>query len=138
MIKKFLFGTSSEETLFGDISMTFLRVSAGVLMLFLHGLGKFPVSQMFIDAVGGLGFPMPILFAWLAMIAELVGSIFLILGLFTRPSAFLLAITMFVATFGRHINDPWKVKELAFIYFAIFVVFTFKGASRFSVDRLIK
>ena len=45
---------------------------------------------------------------------------------------------MFVAAFGRHLNDPWDVKELSVLYLAIALVFVFKGSGRFSIDHLIK
>lgn len=138
MIKKLLFKTTPESSITADIGLTILRVGAGLLMLSLHGMGKFPISEQLIQGVASLGFPLPTFFAWAAASAELVGGLFLVLGFLTRPSAFILGFTMFIAAFGMHINDPWSTKELSVLYLIISIVFITRGASRFSIDHLIK
>lgn len=138
MIKKLLFSTSPDTSILNDLSLTILRVSAGVLMASLHGIGKVPPSDKLIEGVSTLGFPMPVLFAWAAGLAELVGGILLAAGFMTRLNALLFGFTMFVAAFGRHLNDPWDVKELSVLYLVIALVFVFKGSGRFSIDHLIK
>ncbi len=138
MIKKLLFKTSPDNSILSDLSLTTLRISAGLLMAGLHGLGKVPPSEKLIEGVTSLGFPEPYLFAWAAGLAELVGGIFLAAGFMTRMSAFFVGFTMFVAAFGRHLKDPWDVKELSVLYLAIALIFVFKGSGRFSIDHLIK
>lgn len=138
MIKRLLFKVTPEHTIVNETTMTALRVVAGLSMAALHGSGKVPPSDQLIEGVAAMGFPMPVLFAWLAGLAELLGGIFLAVGFLTRPSAFFIAITMFVAAFGKHLNDPFKVKELSLIYLFIALVFMTKGASRWSVDKFIK
>jgi putative oxidoreductase len=138
MIKKLLFKTTPESSFVADLGLTILRVSAGLLMAFLHGMGKFPVSEQLIQGVASLGFPMPTFFAWAAASAELIGAICLAVGFMTRPAALLLGITMLVAAFGMHLNDPWSTRELSFIYLVISIVFLTRGSGRFSIDHLIK
>lgn len=138
MIKRILFKTTEENTIFNEASVTALRIIAGLLMAYLHGMGKVPPSEKLIEGVSGLGFPAPGLFAWLAGLAELIGGIFLAIGFLTRPSAFFLFFTMLVAAFGRHAADPIDVKELALLYMFIAIIFMARGASRWSVDRFIK
>lgn len=101
-------------------------------------MGKFPPSGKFIGSVGDLGFPAPLLFAWLASLSELLGGFLLALGLFTRPSAFMIAVTMGVAGFMQHQNDPFATKEKALLYFVIAVAFLFIGAGKYSIDKAIK
>ncbi len=137
-MKKLLFAITPEKSILNETAMTLLRVAAGLLMAGLHGSGKIPPSDKLIEGVGALGFPAPVVFAWLAGLAELLGGIFLAVGFLTRPSALFMGVTMFVAAFGRHIADPWDVKELAVLYLCIAIVFLFRGAGRFSVDRFIK
>lgn len=137
-MKKLLFAITPEKSLFNETALTLLRVAAGLLMAGLHGFGKVPPSEKFIGGVESLGFPAPVLFAWLAGLAELAGGLFLAVGFLTRPSALLLAITMFVAAFGKHLSDGWDVKELSLIYLCIALVFVFRGAGRISVDRFFK
>lgn len=138
MIKKLLFKTTQENSLFNEATITALRVVAGLLLALLHGSGKVPPSEQLIGGVTALGFPAPTLFAWLAGLAELAGGIFLAIGFLTRPSAFVIAFTMLVAVFGTHASDPVNVKELGLLYLVIALVFLTRGAGRWSVDRFIK
>lgn len=137
-MKKLFFSITPEKSIFSELAMTLLRIAAGLLMAGLHGSGKIPPSEKLVSMVEAMGFPLPVLFAWLAGLAELAGGIFLAVGFLTRPSAFLMAFTMFVAAFGKHLSDPWDVKELSVLYFTIALVFVIKGAGKFSIDRLIK
>ncbi len=132
-----LFGTGlhSKNT---DLGLLFLRVFAGFSMAFAHGIGKLPPSDGFIEGVGNLGFPIPSFFAWAASLSEFLGGILIGLGLLTRPSAFFLSITMAVAAFLRHGDDPFSGQEKALLYMMIFFMFLFTGAGRFSVDAQIK
>lgn len=138
MIKKLLFKTTQENSLFNEATITALRVVAGLLLALLHGSGKVPPSEQLIGGVTALGFPAPTLFAWLAGLAELAGGIFLAVGFLTRPSALVIAFTMLVAVFGTHAADPVNVKELGLLYLVIAVIFLARGAGRWSVDRFIK
>ncbi len=138
MIKRLLFKTTQENSLFNEATMTALRVVVGLLLASLHGMGKVPPSEQLINGVAGLGFPAPTLFAWLAGLAELLGGIFLAVGFLTRPSAFFIAFTMLVAVFGKHAADPVDVKELGLFYMFVALIFVSRGAGRWSVDRFIK
>lgn len=55
----------------------------------------------------GLGLPMPELLAALAIAAELIGGILLLIGLATRWVAIPLMITMLVAAFSVHWENGW-------------------------------
>ncbi len=55
----------------------------------------------------GLALPLPTLFAVLAIMAEVGGSILLLLGLMTRFAAFSLVITMLVAMLTVHAKNGW-------------------------------
>lgn len=137
-MKKLFFATSPEKNFLNEINMTMLRISAGLLMAYLHGLGKIPPSEKLIGAIASMGFPVPDLFAWLAGLAELIGGLMLAIGLLTRPAALFFSITMFVAAFGKHLHDPWEVKELSLLYLFIGLIFLSKGSGRISIDHFIK
>lgn len=137
MIKRNLCKVTLESGLFSELTMTALRVFAGLSMAFGHGMGKVPPSEKFVEGVTELGFPMPEAFAWAAGVSEFAGGIFLALGLFTRPAAFFVASTMFVAGFLRHAQDPFKAKELALLYFVVALVFVARGAGKWSADRVL-
>jgi putative oxidoreductase len=58
-------------------------------------------------------------------------------GLFTRPSAFLLASTMLVA-FAKNISTKGiDGSELSLIYLLLSIIILMNGAGRFSLDRLL-
>ncbi|TVR01715.1 MAG: DoxX family protein [Deltaproteobacteria bacterium] len=138
VLRTALLGGSAPGTPAADAALTSLRVAAGLAMAFAHGLGKVPPSEGFIGAVGGMGFPAPVLFAWLAGLAEVVGGLLLAVGLMTRPAAFSILITMVVAFFIRHGDDPFRQKELAFLFMFISLAFVFLGSGRFGLDRFLR
>lgn len=110
------------------------RIFVGCAMALSHGLGKLPPPQMMLDGMVGMGIPFPVLMAWCAALAEFVGGLLIAVGLFTRPAALFLGITMAVAGFIVHAADPFATKELALLYLAFCVIFGSVGAGKFSVD----
>lgn len=70
----------------------------------------------------------------LAVLAEFVCSILVILGLFTRVAVIPLAVTMAVAFFIVHSADPLQIKELSLVYLTVFVGLFFTGPGRYSID----
>lgn len=137
MLRRILFGSEINGTALANFGLTLLRIFAG-FGLITHGLGKLPPSEQFIAGVAKIGFPLAPVFAWAATLAEFAGGIFLLLGLFTRPAAFFILFTMLVAVFGVHLNDPFKVKELALLYGFTALAFMLMGAGDWSLDALLR
>jgi putative oxidoreductase len=132
------------------------------LGLALHGWPKVVALSTagaeagFVAGVGRLGFPVPLLFAWVAALAELAGGLLVAIGLFTRVAAVLAATTMAVAAFLRHrlahhvlvwlgaidvdaeTVKSWGDPELAAVYCAVFVAIAAMGGGRFSIERLLR
>lgn len=73
----------------------------------------------------------------LTVFAEVVCSIFLILGLFTRWASLPLIITMVVAAFIVHATDPFAKKELAIAYLTLYSIILAVGPGKISLDYLI-
>lgn len=126
-----------------DLGITALRVATGLMMAFGHGLAKVPPAAGFVEAVGGLGFPLPDMFAWAAGLSELVGGLCIAAGFLTRPASLCVAVTMGVAAFLRHGADPvfsreGPSKELALLYLAAAVAFLLAGSGRFGIDALLR
>lgn len=61
----------------------------------------------FADPDWGLALPAPALMLWLVILLELGGGLALLLGLFTRLTAFGLSITMLVAMLTVHAKNGW-------------------------------
>ncbi|RLV58455.1 DoxX family protein [Parashewanella curva] len=55
----------------------------------------------------GLGLPLPAVMAGLAVAAELIGGVLLLIGLLTRVIAIPLMVTMLVAAFSVHWENGW-------------------------------
>ena len=113
------------------------RIMAG-FTFWLHGL------QKFLGAFGGLGGVKPPLESMLgaAGAIETFGGALIILGLFTRPVAFLLAGEMAVGYFRTHApRGFWPLTnggELAVFYSFFFLWLSAAGAGPWSLDRLLK
>lgn len=124
--------------LYHDLAILILRVSLGAGMLFSHGLSKLTgfssMSGSFPDPLG-LGSPVSL---GLAVFAEVFCALFVALGLLTRWVTIPLMVTMLVAIFIIHATDPWKSKELAFLYLAGYVAIWLLGPGRFSMDKIWK
>ena len=77
-----------------------------------------------------------------AGILELVGGILILIGLWTRPTAFILsgemAFAYFIAHAGSNFLPLLNGGELAVIYCFVFLYFAFAGAGAFSIDHARK
>lgn len=120
-----------------------LRVAAGVIFsahgaqkLFgwfggygLEGTGQFMAS---------IGLEPGYAMALLAGSAEFFGGLALLLGLFVRPAAFLLAITMFVAIVTVHLSSGLFMSnggyEFGLALFAMSLALLATGAGKWSID----
>lgn len=79
--------------------------------------------------------------ALMAGSAEFFGGIFLLLGLFSRATGIVLAITMLVAIFAVHFEHGLFMSnngyEFALALFGMSVSVAISGAGRFSIDNLL-
>ncbi|HYM82381.1 MAG TPA: DoxX family protein [Candidatus Limnocylindria bacterium] len=115
-----------------------LRIAAGLFFL-LHGgqklLGWFRAE----DAPAGDLPPMMMI----AGILELFGGLAILLGLFTRPIAFLLSGEMAVAYFMTHVPNGgiWPIQnrgEAAALFCFIFFFLFGNGAGPWSLDQMMR
>jgi putative oxidoreductase len=111
-----------------------LRIMTGLLFL-QHGttkLFKFPLTEYFKDGVPVASF------MGFAGLLEVVGGILIIIGLFTRTTAFVLSGMMAVAYFMAHAGQGFfpilNGGELAIMYCFVFLWLATAGAGPFSVD----
>ena len=74
----------------------------------------------------------------LAVFAEFFCSILVMLGIGTRLAVIPLMVTMSVAAFIAHGDDPFGRKELALMYLVSYAVLLLNGSGKFSVDQLLR
>jgi len=120
-----------------DIGLLILRVGAGSIMFFAHGLQK--LNMLF--APGEIKFANPIglgseISLVLSAFAEFLCAGLLVLGIFPRVSAGVLAINMFVAGIIYHAPDPFGSKEKALLFLVVFVTLLLLGAGKYSINKL--
>jgi len=117
--------------------LSVLRIVSGLLLL-QHGaqkiLGFPPGSQ-------GGGVDLSTLAGWSGPI-ELVGGVLMVVGLFTRPTAFILSGFMAVAYWMVHApQGPYPIGnggELAALYCFTFLYLFFAGPGPWSLDAVVR
>ena len=134
-----------------DLGLTLLRLVLGVIFL-AHG------AQKVFGWFGGYGFKatmgfftqgmhIPAVFAFLAIMAEFLGGLGLILGWLTRIAAFGITVNMLVAIFLAHLPNGlfmnWTGQqkgegfEFHLLVLAMTLVLMIKGAGAFSIDHAL-
>jgi putative oxidoreductase len=116
-------------------ALSVLRIMAGLVIL------QFGTAKV-------LGFPAVPMFAGVKLFSviglagtlELIGGVLLVLGLFTRPVAFILsgemAAAYFIAHFSKSFIPLLNGGNEAVIYCFVFLYFFFAGGGAWSVDAV--
>jgi putative oxidoreductase len=134
-----------------DVAVLVLRLMLGIVF-FPHGM------QKLLGWFGGYGFSgtmgfftgklsIPEFFAFLAIMAEGLGSLGLITGLLTRVAAFGIAVNMTVAIYLVHLQNGFFMNwagnqkgegfEFHLLVIAIAIALMIKGGGKWSVDKAI-
>jgi putative oxidoreductase len=116
--------------------LSVLRIMSGLLLL-QHGTTKYLGIP-----VGPMNSASPLTMGGFAGILELVGGVLLVIGLFTRPVAFILSGTMAVAYFYAHAANSFypilNQGELAVLYCFVFLYLAAAGGGAWSADRMMR
>ena len=115
---------------FHNITLNFLRIATG-LMFMPHGYAKLFGEQP-PDFTSMMG---------IAGVLEFFGGALIVLGLFTRPVAFLLSGQMAVAYWTAHAPRGFMPSEnggeLAILFCFIYLALSAHGGGSFSIDGLL-
>jgi putative oxidoreductase len=123
-----------------QLTYLLLRVVAGLLFMQAGGM-------KILDWFGGVpaehgGHPAFLSQIWIGGMLELVGGAAILLGLFTRPVAFVLSGEMAVAYWQFHApNGAWPIQnhgEPAVLFCFIFLYMVAQGGGEYSLDALIR
>lgn len=130
-MKKFLF---NPNPIFKDAGLLTLRLFIGTTMMLSHGwmkLEKLLNGDFEFANVMGMGEPTSLV---LTVFAEVFCAMLLALGLMTRLALIPLIITMLVAVFIIHGNDPFSKQEFGLLYLIPFITLLLTGPGKFSLD----
>ncbi|WP_455673209.1 DoxX family protein [Phocaeicola sp.] len=134
-IYRFLFPSKPDGTGM-SLFLLALRILFGVLLM-SHGVQKWAnfnsMADVFPDPLG-IGSQLSLI---LAIFGEMVCSMAFIFGFLYRLAMIPMIFTMGMAFFVIHGNDPFAVKELAFIYLVVFVLMYIAGPGKYSLDHFI-
>jgi len=128
-----------------DVAMLVLRILLGVVFI-PHGMQKIlgfsGTMQMFTTNLH-----IPWVFAFLAIMAEFLGSWGLITGLLTRVAAFGIAVNMVVAVYMLHWQNGFFMNwfgtqkgegyEYHILVVAIALALMIRGGGKWSIDRIL-
>ena len=121
-----------------DIALLILRLVLGVLIL-LHGVGKLPQPPAFlVDLLAKHN--LPAVLAYGPYIGEIAAPLLLIVGVWTRLAALLIAINMVFAVLLVHTGQLFGLDkaggyalELQAMFLFVAIALAFTGAGRLSV-----
>ncbi|GGC23123.1 quinol oxidase [Parapedobacter defluvii] len=125
---------------FKNTGILLVRIGLGVMFI-MHGYPKLLGGPKLWEGVGsamgevGITF-LPLVWGLLAALAETLGGIFFLIGLFFRPVALIMAFTMLVASL-HHLGagDGLKGASHAIEIGIVFLGFAFIGPGKYSVDK---
>jgi putative oxidoreductase len=129
------------STSYDDTGKLILRVVLAVLLL-LHGISKLingPDSIIGLVTSAGL----PEFFGYFVYVGEVIAPLLLLLGIWTRVAALLVAVNMVVAVLLVHTqeiftlteNGGWALELQAF-YFGTAIAIALLGAGRYSLGGI--
>ncbi len=125
---------------YNNAALLIMRLGLGFMMI-LHGYPKLSGGAERWEKLGGamshIGIKfMPVVWGFMAAITETVGGLFFLLGLFFRPTSFLLFFTMLVAAAmhlgsGDTLMDASHAVELCIVFLAMIII----GPGKYAVDK---
>lgn len=120
-----------------NIALLIFRIGIGLSLINTHGLPKLMDIQGAIEHIPdpfGMGGTISVI---VAITANIVCASFLVLGLFTRFSAlFIMGLTL-TGLFMVHWADPWKVKDVPYMYSLANALIIMLGAGKYSMDNYL-
>lgn len=121
------------ETVWAPRLLGILRIVTAILFI-EHGTQK-----LFGIPTPTYGLPEPFTLLWVAAVLEVFGGLLILLGLFTRPVAFILSGQMAVAYWMAHapksIYPALNGGDGAILFCFIFLYLVAAGPGAFSIDR---
>ena len=132
---------TSTSAKYNSLGLLLIRLGIGFSFAYFHGWDKISGGVEKWELLGnemqylGIHF-WPAFWGFMAAFAEFAGGILLIIGLLTRPAAFLMACTMAVANLMHYHKTGLESHPFEMLF--IFVALMIMGAGKYSLDAKIK
>lgn len=128
---------------FQDLAPLLLRIGVGIIFI-LAGWGKtmglfahlFSGEEWgFVNAVAGIGFPLPTFFAAMAALSELIGGFMVLIGLKVRWATPFLMFVMLVAIF--FVKEDFNSMRIDITLLLMSASIFITGSGKYAVDALL-
>jgi len=129
-----------------DLSWPLIRIAVGGTLL-AHGLAKVfgpDIATFAARSMAGRGLEPALPFAYIIYFLETAGAVMIMLGLFTRFVAPMIAVQFFIITFVASLANGygWTNQgggwEYPLMWGLIFVAIALRGGGPYSLDRLLR
>ncbi len=120
-----------------DYTLLFFRILVSLSMINTHGMKKL---LSFEDTVKHIPDPIGVggeISAVIAIVANIVAPLFIIVGLGTRLAAMAILSVTLMGFFIVHGNDPWAVRDVPLMYSLAYLLIFFMGPGKYSLDNKI-
>ncbi len=125
-----------------SIAAQILHTGSGTLLVYYHGIHKLleglewrkghRADWPFVEEIKAAGFPFPLVNAWFATAAQLVGGALLVLGLGTRPASIVIVGTLLGAVYTNIVLK--KSNQMALLYLLLVSCVLALGPGKWSLD----
>ena len=129
--------------LFPDTSYFALRFCTGIFMCYYHGWSKLLSDTSRWERLGNtltkwIGLDaLKIPLGFMAAFSESIGALLIAIGLLTRPAAFLIGITMLVASSKKLSEAGVDGSELPILFLILSLVILLRGPGKYSLDNTL-
>lgn len=133
----------NKKSLFTETSYLILRFTFGIMMCYYHGWSKLLSDTSRWERLGNtltkwIGLDaLKIPLGFMAAFSESIGALLIAIGLLTRPAAFLLGITMLVASSKKLSEAGVDGSELPILFLILSLVILLRGPGKYSLDNTL-
>ena len=133
----------NKKSLFTETSYLILRFTFGIIMCYYHGWSKLLSDTSRWERLGNtltkwIGLDvLKIPLGFMAAFSESIGALLIAIGLLTRPAAFLLGITMLVASSKKLSEAGVDGSELPILFLILSLVILLRGPGKYSLDNTL-
>ncbi len=133
----------NKKSLFPETSYLILRFTFGIMMCYYHGWSKLLSDTSRWERLGNtltkwIGLDaLKIPLGFMAAFSESICALLIAIGLLTRPAAFLLVITMLVASSKKLSEAGVDGSELPILFLILSLVILLRGPGKYSLDNTL-